>query len=133
MCNLVDVEPICFEEATKKEEWMDAMLEEYQSIIKNDVWDVVPRPRENSVVSSKWIFKKKHSTDGSIDKYKEIIVAQCFSLKEGIDYEETFAPIDRYTSIRTILSLAFKMKWKLHQMDVKTGLSKWCHKRGSVY
>ena len=75
MCNLVNSKPICFEEATKKKEWMDVVIEEYQSIIKNDVWDVVPRPREKSVVYSKWIFKTKHSIDGSIEKYKARFVA----------------------------------------------------------
>ena len=118
MCNLIDEEPTCFEEATKKKEWMDSILKEYQSIIKNDVWDAVPRPKDKSVVSLKWIFKTKHSTDGSIEKYKERFIAREFSQKEGIDYEETFAPIARYTSIRTILSLAAKIKWRLHQMDV---------------
>ena len=86
--------------------------------MKNGVWEIVPRPNENSVVSSKWIFKTKHSTDGSIEKYKARFVARGFSQKEGINYEETFAPVARYTSIRTVLSLASNMKWKLHQMDV---------------
>ena len=72
------------------------------------------------MVSSKWLFKIKHAADGSIEKYKERFVARGFSQKEGIDFEETFAPIARYTSIRTIIALATKMKWKLHQMDVKT-------------
>jgi hypothetical protein len=72
------------------------------------------------VVSSKWLFKIKHAADGSIEKYKERFVARGFSQKEGIDYEDTFTPIARYTSIRTIIALATKMKWKLHQMDVKT-------------
>ena len=94
------------------------MVKEYQSIIKNDVWEIVPRPKDKSVVSSKWIFKTKHSVDGSIEKYKAIFVARGFSQKEGIDYEETFAPLSRYTSIRTVLALASKNKWKLHQMDV---------------
>ena len=53
---------------------MYAMIEEYQSILKNDVWEVLPRPKDKLVVYSKWIFKKKHSTDGSIEKFKEIIV-----------------------------------------------------------
>ena len=70
MCNLIDEEPTCFEEASKKKEWMDAMIEEYQFILKNDVWDVVPRPKDKSVVSSKLIFKKKNSVDGSIEKFK---------------------------------------------------------------
>ena len=76
MCDLVDKEPTCFEEAIKLKEWADAMVEEYQSIIKNDVWEVVPRPKDKSVVSSKWIFKTKRSTYGSIEKYKARFVAR---------------------------------------------------------
>ena len=72
------------------------------------------------MVSSKWLFKIKHAVDGSIEKYKARFVACGFSQKEGIDYLETFIPVARYTSIRTIIDLAAKMKWKLHQMDVKT-------------
>jgi hypothetical protein len=72
------------------------------------------------VVSSKWLFKIKHVANGSIEKYKARFVTRGFSQKEGIDYEETFALVARYTSIRTIIALATKMKWKLHQMDVKT-------------
>ena len=75
MCNPVDVEPTCLEEDTKKKEWMDVILKEYQSIINKYVWDVVPRPRENSVVSSKWIFKTKHWTYEIIANYKVIFVA----------------------------------------------------------
>jgi hypothetical protein len=96
------------------------MIEKYQSIIKNDVWDVVPRPKEKLVVSSKWICKTKHSTNGSIEKHKARFVAHGFSQKEGIDYEETFSPMVRYTSIRNTLAIVVVMKWKIHQMDVKT-------------
>ena len=73
-----------------------------------------------SVVSFKWIYKIKHTTDGSIEKYKAIFVACGFSQNEGIDYEETFSPVARYTFIITIMALAVKTKWKLQQMDVKT-------------
>ena len=79
MCNVVDAEPTYFEKATKKKEWMDAMLEEYRYIIKNDVWDVVPRLREKSIVSSKWIFKTKHLADEIIEKYKVIFIARGLS------------------------------------------------------
>ena len=96
------------------------MIKEYQSVMKNYVWDDVPRPEGKSVVTSKWIYKIKHAVDGSIEKYKARFMARGFSQKEGIDYEETFAPVDRYTSIRSVLSLATVMKWKIHQMDVKT-------------
>ena len=82
------------------------MVEVYQSIIKNDVWEVVSRPEEKSMVASKWIYKIKHVGDGSIDKYKARFVACGFSQKEGIDYDETFSPVFRYTSIRAIILLA---------------------------
>ena len=70
MCHLLEKEATCFEEAIQKKEWADAMIEEYQSIIKNDVWEIVPRPKIKDVVSSKWLFKIKHVVDGSIKKYK---------------------------------------------------------------
>ena len=96
------------------------MVKEFQFIIKNDVWEIVPRSNNKSVVSLKLIYKTKHSTESSIETYKEIFVAHGFSQKEGIKYEETFSLVARYTSIRIVLALAAKNKWKLHQMDVKT-------------
>jgi hypothetical protein len=114
MCDLVEKEPTCFEEAIQKKEWMDAMTKEYQSNMKNDVWEVVPKPKNKDVVSSKWIYKIKHAADKSIEKHKARFVARGFSQKEAIDYKETFAHVARYTSIRTIIALAAKMKWKLH-------------------
>ena len=82
------------------------MLEEYNSILSNDVWDVVPRPQGKSVVTSKWIYKVKFSVDGSIEKCKARFVAKGLSQKEGIDYDETFTLVARYNSIRVIISLA---------------------------
>jgi hypothetical protein len=112
MCDLLEKEPTCFEEAIQMKEWADAMTEEYQSIIKNDVWEIVPRPKSKDVVSSKWLFKIKHVADENIEKYKARFIARGFYQKEGIDYEETFAHVARYTSIRTIIALAATMKWK---------------------
>jgi hypothetical protein len=120
MCDLLEKEPTFFEESIHNKEWVDAMTEEYQSFIKNDVWEIVLRPKRKDVVSSKCIYKIKHVVDGSIEKYKARFVARGFSQKEGLYYEETFDPVARYTSITTIISLAAKMKWKLHNMDVKT-------------
>ena len=96
------------------------MREEYSSIMKNDVWEVVPRPEGKFVVTSRWLYKVKHDADGSIEKFKARFVARGFSQVEGVDYEETFAPVARYTSIRSIISIAAEMGWKIHQMDVKT-------------
>jgi hypothetical protein len=75
------------------------MIEEYQSILKKDVWDVVPRPEGKSVVTSKWIYKIKHVVYGSIEKHKAIFVARGFKQIEGVDYDETFALVSRHTSI----------------------------------
>jgi hypothetical protein len=97
LSGIIDVEPTSYEEVAKKKEWKDAMVEEYQSIVKNDVWDVVPTLKEKTVVSSKWIYKTNNSTDGSIEKYKARFVARDFSQREGIDYEETTAHVARYT------------------------------------
>eukprot|EP00253_Pinus_taeda_P014487 PITA_14487 len=109
-----------FKEAEHEEVWKKAMQEEYQSIMKNGVWEIVPKPSDKLIVTSKWIYKIKHAVDGSIDKYKARFVARGFSQKGGIDYEETFAPTARYTTIRSLVSLATTMGWNIHKMDVKT-------------
>jgi hypothetical protein len=69
MSNIINSKPSTFEEATEKPEWKDAMMEEYQSIMKNDVWEVVSRIEGKSVVTSKWIYKIKHVVDDIIEKY----------------------------------------------------------------
>jgi hypothetical protein len=95
------------------------MTKEYPSIMKNDVWEIVPRPKEKSMIISKWVYKIRHVVDESMDKYKARFIDRGFSQKEGEDYDETFAPISIYTSIRAIMSLDSSMGWRLHKMDVK--------------
>ena len=90
----------------------DVMMKEYQ----NDVWDIVLKPKSKNVVSSKWICKIKYVADSS----KEGLVAISFYQKEGINNEETFSLVARYTLIRAIMELASMMKWDLHQIDMKT-------------
>ena len=82
------------------------MVEEYDSIMKNDAWEVVPRPKDKSVIGSKSVYKVKHAVDASIEKFKARFVAKGFSQVEGVDYEEAFSPVERYSYIRTILALA---------------------------
>ena len=74
--------------------------------MKNDVWEVVSRPEGKSKVTSRWLYKIKHDADGSIEKFKAQCVARGFSQEEGVDYEETFALVARYTSIRSIILIA---------------------------
>jgi hypothetical protein len=120
MMKLLDEEPTTFEEAVQKGQCKEAMTKEHQSIMKNEVWEIVPRPKGKSMVNSKWVYKIKHAADGSVDKYKARFIARGFSQKEEEDYDEMFAPVARYTSIRSIISLLASMGWNLHQMDVKT-------------
>jgi hypothetical protein len=100
------------------------MMEEYQSIMKNDVWDIVLRLEGKFVVTSKWIYKIKHTDDESIERHTMIFVARGFSQVEGIDYEETFALVTRYTSIRTIISLTTSMGWRISD-GYEDNLSQW--------
>jgi hypothetical protein len=96
------------------------MTKEHQFIMKNGVWEIVPRPKEKSVVTSKWVYKIKHAIDGSVEKYKAKFVARGFSQKEGEDCDKTFSHVAIYTSIKAIMSLVTSMGWSLHRMDVKT-------------
>ena len=68
LCDIIDKENSTYEEASKNKEWKGSMIEEYHSIMKNDVWEIVPRLENKSVVTSKWIYKIKHDADGSIEK-----------------------------------------------------------------
>eukprot|EP00253_Pinus_taeda_P030637 PITA_30637 len=87
MIDLLENETSYFEEAGDKPVWVDAMVEEYKSIVNNIIWEVVPRPTNKSVLGLRWIFKVKHVAEKRIEKYK----AKGFSQVEGIDYEETFS------------------------------------------
>ena len=118
MTELIETELSYFQEEKKQPVWVDAMAEEYESIAKNSVWDKVPRPTYKSIVGLRCIFKVKQEIDESIEKYKAIFVAKGYSQVKGTDCEETFSLVARYSLIRSILSLAAQMGWKIHQMDV---------------
>ena len=90
------------------------------SLEKNETWDIVERPPGTNVVGSKWIFKEKRDADGEISRYKARLVAQGFSQQEGVDYDDTYAPVAKYSSIRTVLAIANELNLEVHQMDVKT-------------
>eukprot|EP00253_Pinus_taeda_P027248 PITA_27248 len=77
------------------------MVEEYASIVRDNVWDVVPRPEDKSFVSSRWLYKVKQAADGSVEKNKARFVAHGFSKVEEIDYDETFSPVARMDSYFT--------------------------------
>ena len=95
------------------------MKEELDALIKNHTWDLVTLHPKQSVVGCKWIYKIKTHSDGSIERYKAHLVAKGFTQEYGIDYEETFTPVVRISSICALLAVATASKWDIFQMDVK--------------
>eukprot|EP00253_Pinus_taeda_P014679 PITA_14679 len=115
-----DFEPTSFKKAASHDEWKEAMQKEYDALIKNDTWKLVDPPFGTKPIGCKWVYKNNYKADGSLDKHKARRVAKGFAQKEGVDYEETFAPTAKWATIRTLFALSAPNGWKVHQMDVKT-------------
>lgn len=116
-------EPSTYQEALvsdDRENWKLAMDEEMNSHRKNRTWNLIDLPRDRKVIDCKWVFKTKLSPVNQIDRYKARLVIRGFNQKEGIDYTETFSPVAKFTSIRTILALAASEGLTLMQFDIKT-------------
>ncbi|WVZ52981.1 hypothetical protein U9M48_003976 [Paspalum notatum var. saurae] len=96
------------------------MHEELENFERNHVWDLVEPPPNCRPIGTKWVFKNKQGENGMVVRNKARLVAQGFCQKEGIDYEETFAPVARLEAIRILLTFAAPKGFKLQQMDVKS-------------
>eukprot|EP00253_Pinus_taeda_P017268 PITA_17268 len=96
------------------------MQKEYDALIKNGIWKLVDPPLGTKPIGCKWVYKNKYKADGSLDKHKARLVAKGFAQKEGVDYEETFAPIAKWATIQTLFSLTaqngFAMKGHEHKV-----------------
>lgn len=101
--------------------WQEAINNELSSLYKNNTWTVIDNiPEGRKPVGCRWIFARKFKSDGSIDKYKARLVAKGYSQHYGVDYTETYAPVAKFASIRTILAIGAALDLEIHQMDVKT-------------
>jgi hypothetical protein len=96
-----------------------AMHDEYNALIKNETWDLVPRPPDVNVIRSMWIFRHKENSDGSFERHKARLVGDGAGQQVGIDCGETFSPVVKPATIRTVLSIALSKSWHIHQLDVK--------------
>jgi hypothetical protein len=105
---------------TDAAEWEVACEAERRAFECMGLYEVVPRPKGRKVVGSKWVFRIKRGPDGEIQKYKARVVAQGFTQIEGVDYDETFAPVAKFASLRAILALAAEHNLEVQQMDVKS-------------
>ncbi|XP_073022676.1 uncharacterized protein [Primulina eburnea] len=119
-CFVSSIEPKNVNEALKDEFWVNAMHEELEQFVRNDVWNLVPRPSNVNVIGSKWIFKNKTDESSNIIRNKARLVAQRYTQVEGVDFDETFAHVARMDSVRLLLAVACHMRIKLYQMDVKS-------------
>ena len=100
--------------------WNEAINNEVESILQNHTWELVDLPPGSKPLGYKWIFKKKMKADGSIDKYKAILVIKGYKQKEGLDYFDTYSPVTRISSIRMLIAITAIHNLEIHQMDVKT-------------
>jgi hypothetical protein len=107
------------EDALRDPDWVVAMQEELNKFTRNEVWHLVPRPNQN-VVGTKWVFRNKQEEHGVVTRNKTRLVAKGYSQVEGLDFDETYAPVARLESIRILLAYAIHNGFKLYQMDVKS-------------
>jgi histone deacetylase 1/2 len=112
-------EPYNLIEALADQNWRQAMEEEYNALIENKTWHLVPPSSNKNLIDCKWVYRIKKKVDGSIDRYKARLVAKGFEQRYGIDYEDTFSPIVKIATIRIVLSLSVSRGWSLQQLDVK--------------
>jgi hypothetical protein len=114
------LEPKNFNEASKDDHWVKAMNEELDQIEKNNTWEMVQRPEGKNVIGSKWIFKNKLNEQGQVIRNKVRLVCKGYAQIEGLDFDETFAPVERLEAIRMFLAYACHKRFKVYQMDVKS-------------
>ncbi|KAL6328776.1 hypothetical protein AAG906_003793 [Vitis piasezkii] len=112
------LEPTTVTQALKDPKWRQAMSAEFDALLRNGTWDLVPSHPTQNLVGCKWIFRTKYLPNGSIDRYKARLVAKGFHQRPGIDYSETFSPVIKPTTVRLVLSLAVSQGWSLRQLDV---------------
>lgn len=108
-----------FKFAIKVLHWLTAMREEMDVLRSSNTWDLVHRPSNENVVSSKWVFRTKFKLDGSIERYKVRLVAQGFTQIPKFDFSHTFSPVVHAATVRGIFVVVVHRRWSLHQLDVK--------------
>jgi histone deacetylase 1/2 len=99
--------------------WRAAMQEEYNALMENKTWTLVPSSSNKNLIDCKWVYRIKQRADGTIDRYKARLVAKGFKQRYGIDYEDTFSPIVKIATIRIVLAIAVSRDWSLRQLYVK--------------
>ena len=116
VCNIA--EPTSYKEASAQSEWVEAMNKEIHALIKNNTWDIVDLPPGKKAIGCKWVYKVKLKPDVTLERCKARLVAQGYTQKFGVDYEETFSPVIKMTTIRALIAIAASKGWDIFQLDV---------------
>ena len=111
-------EPRSFKEAMKDEGWKRSMQDEIQALETNGTWTMADLPPGKKALGSQWVYRIKYKSDGSIERLKSRLVLFGNHQTEGIDYNETFAPVAKMVTVRAFLAITASKNWELHQMDV---------------
>jgi hypothetical protein len=112
-------EPTRYSEACINPTWVEAMAQEYQAIINNRTWDLTELPLGANLLETKWIYKAKKGASGHIEKLKARLVVKGYMQHAGQDYDETFAPVVKWSSIHVLVTIATQKNWNIYHMDVK--------------
>ena len=116
-------EPQTYQEAVGGEEsdlWRKSMDEEMRSLLENGTWELVEKPEGVKPVPMKWVYKIKRDALGNVERYKSRLVAKGYLQRQGIDFEEVYAPVSKHTTLRALLAVVAARDLELHQLDVKT-------------
>ena len=118
----IEKDPKTFSEVMSSRDasfWREAVNDEMDSIMSNQTWVLVDLPPRSKPISSKWVFRRKYNSDGSLQTFKARLVAKGFKQRNGIDYFDTYAPVAMLTSIKVLFTIASLNNLYVHQMDVK--------------
>ena len=102
----------------QKDQWIIAMDQELKAIADQNTWTETELPKDRTAIGCRWVFKIKENEDKNERQYKARLVAQGFTQKYGVDYDEIFAPVTRSATFRTLLSIASARKYFVKQYDV---------------
>ena len=111
-------EPETVELALQKDEWKQAMISKFEALQRNNTWSLVPLLEERIPIGCRWIYRVKENPDGSVEKYKTRLVVKGFHQQVGFDFNETFSPVVKPTTIRIVFTIALSRGWSVRQLDI---------------
>jgi hypothetical protein len=111
---------VTYSDAQGQLEWEQAMKKEMDSLVKNQIWNLVPQPQGKNIVKCRWVYKTKFTSKVVVECHKSCLVVNGFSQQEGIDYIETFSFVVKMNYVQLILSLVDQFGCQIHQIDVKS-------------